>query len=596
MSAIPSARERVQDFGLNISSPASMMALVIGVSSGPLAENVVTIFSDQTSLREQAGEGPGVEAGAEILSQGGAPIAFVRTQTTIPATIGPVQATFSGDGTLSAVTKSGAGPTITVAGNPSGAYVFRIEITTAGVLGTSRFRWSIDGGTTWAASALPTPVGNTHLLDAPGVTTGITATFPAGSYVLSEHYDWTSTAGGGGVTVTGTANLDALVRVEIMTSGELGVARFRYSLDGYTGDSAAERTYSETLYVPAGGTFQIPGLGITLTFDDATNDFVAGDFYVCEVEAAASNSTNVAAAFAAITASPTRWRFCLLVTSKGNGNAVAHAILGAALQSHLNTLANTSKYRRGMMASTHEDTAASVVAAWDDVIAIRCLIAHGQVRRTTVKPFSGYAFPVTNAADVFAARAARSLPSTDLKRVRSGPIEEVVKLFHDEYRTPSNLDDIKVSTLRTFENFEGIYVTQGRLKSPDGSDFRYWPLGIVMDIACETVNAGLTREIGRGVRYASVTVDSHTYVGTIDDRDATVIEESVSQDLIAQLLAPINAEGFEGHITDIRYRISRTHNFQATGVVIGQVGILPLGYIDYLETTIGFVVSLPNGG
>jgi hypothetical protein len=110
------------------------------------------------------------------------------------------------------------------------------------------------------------------------------------------------------------------------------------------------------------------------------------------------------------------------------------------------------------------------------------------------------------------------------------------------------------------------------------------------------VNAGLTREIGRGVRYASVTVDSHTYVGTIDDRDATVIEESVSQDLIAQLLAPINAEGFEGHITDIRYRISRTHNFQATGVVIGQVGILPLGYIDYLETTIGFVVSLPNGG
>jgi hypothetical protein len=196
--------------------------------------------------------------------------------------------------------------------------------------------------------------------------------------------------------------------------------------------------------------------------------------------------------------------------------------------------------------------------------------------------------------DAIAARAARSLPSTDLKRVKDGPLQEVVKIFHDEYRAPSNLDNIKVSTLRTFENFEGFYVTQARLKSPDGSDFTHWPMGVVMDIACETVNAALSREIGRGVRIATLVLNGQSYPGTIDDRDATVIEQSVSRDLIAQLMTPLNAEGFEGHVSDLRYKIVRTHNFQATGVVLGTVGIVGLGYIDYAETTLGFVVELPG--
>jgi len=594
MAAIPSATENVRDFGLGISQPASMMALVIGVCSGAIAANELLLYSSPTTLRDEAGEGPAVEAGAEILSQGGGPIGFLKMTASIAAARGEVQPTYGADGSLSSVTNTGGGPTVTAAGtDPTGHYNVRIQITTAGVLGTSAFRWSIDGGTTWVASAIPTPTGNTYVLSATGVTTGVTVTFPAGNYVLNATYDFTTTAGGGVLAVSGTPTLDALVRVEVMTSGANGVARFRYSLDGYVGDTEAERTYSETLFVPAGGTFTIPGLGLTLNFDDTPTAFAAGDSYLCSVKCAAANATNLAAAFTAIAASPTRWRFVQFVTSKGNGDATAHALLGAALQSQLTTLANTSKYRRGIIAATHEDSASAVVAAWDDVTAIRLLVAHGQVRRTSVKPFSGHAFPVTNAADVFAARAAASLPSTDLKRVKSGPLAEVVKIFHDEYRAPSNLDDIKVSTLRTYENFNGFYITQGRLKSPDGSDFTQWPRGIVMDIACETVNRGLTREIGRLTRTETVVIDDVEYPGVIDDRDATIIEDAISADLVAQLGTPVNAEGFAGYVQDIRYRISRTHNFLATGVVIGEVGILPYQSVDYATTSVGFVVALP---
>lgn len=602
MPAIPSATESVRDFGLGLTQPASMTPLVLGVSSSG-AVNTVEFYNSVPALQAARGEGPGVELAANVLSQGGGPIAFVGCESTIVGSNSQVLPTYGSPGSNGSITKSGAGPTITVSGSPKAAYQMRIEITNAGVLGTSQFRWSIDNGSNWIESTVPTPVSGTYPLKTTTFDTGITATFPAGSYVNAETYSWTATPGGGEITVAGESTLDAHVRIEIVTSGALGAAKFRYSIDGYSGDTASERTYSETLTVPGGGTFAIPGLGLTLTFDATPTAFVAGDYYVFDAECGALNATNLGAAFTAIAASSARWRFCALATSKANGDAAAHATLAAALQSHLNTLANSSKYRRGMMAATHEDTAATVVTAFASTVAPRLLIAHGQVRRASTKPFSGHAFPVTNAVDVFAARAASSLPSTDLKRVRSGALTEVVKIFHDEFRSPSSLDDAKISTLRTFEDFAGFYITQGRLKSQAGSDFKLWPHGIVIDIACETVNAGLTVEIGRGVRFSSRDEngnevpdgsDAVAYVGTIDERDAAAIEDEINRRLIAALASPLNAEGFAGHVTDLRYRILRTHNVLSTGTVIGEVGIKPLGYIDYLTTTVGFVVELPE--
>lgn len=591
MAAIPSASETVRDYGLNVVEPASMTPIFLGHSTSG-TENVLTLYSSIQDLRTGHGEGPAVESAALTLARAGGPVGIMRMTASIAATNGQVLPTYGANGTNGSITSAGTTPpTVTVSGNPKGHYLMKVDIQTGGARGTADFQWSIDDGSTWVASNVLTAA--TVELKTATFDTGLTITMDTGTYNADNTYSWTATPGGGQIAVSGSAAVDARIRVEIVTSGALGVARFRYSVDGYSGDTTSERTYSENLYVPAGGTFAIPGLGVTLTFDDTPTAFVSGDVYTCDVECAACNATNLGTAFTALGQDDSSWRFAVVVTSKGNGDATAHALLGAALQTHLATLATSAKYRRGMIATTHEDAASVALAAWDDVSAIRVLVAHGQVRRYSPKPFSGYAFPVTNAVDVFAARAAASLASTDLKRVRSGPLEEVVKLFHDERLSPSSLDDIKVSTLRTYENRDGFYVTQGRLKSPDGSDFKLWPLGIVMDIACETVNAEMTEYIGSGVRIETRTINNQTYVGTIDERDAIAIEEAVSSALIAQLIAPLNAEGSEGHISDIRFKIQRTNNVLSTGVLIGEVGILPLGYLDFLTTTLGFVVSLP---
>lgn len=80
-----------------------------------------------------------------------------------------------------AVVNTGGGPSVTVSGTASVAGRFVIEITTAGALGTAVFRWSKDGGLTWTTNV--TTAASVLLTG-----TGVTATFPSGTYVLSATY------------------------------------------------------------------------------------------------------------------------------------------------------------------------------------------------------------------------------------------------------------------------------------------------------------------------------------------------------------------------------------------------------------------------
>lgn len=577
MPAIPSATEEVRDFGLGTTVPAVMTPVVYGVSSLG-TQNVFKLYSSPQTLRDERGEGPAVELAVNMLENGGGPIGFVSADPSIAAANGEVVPEFVTPGTNGAITRAGGtdGPAISVAGGPYVNASMQVKITTGGILGTGKFDWSRDGGATWEQTAIT--LAATVLL--PG--TNITVTFPAGTYVLDETYSWTATAGGGLVSVSGDSALDAHLRIRIKSDGENGEATFQYCCDGYDGDSDSERTWSEVLIIPSGGTFAVPGLGITLTFDD-TVEFNEGDEYTVDVECAAWNATDLAAGFNAIKLTTTRWRFVVPVTSNANGDAAAHAVLAAALQAQLNSLAATSKYRRGMIPADQGDEPEDVLAAFANVTATRCLIAYGKVRRATTKTFPGFAFPVTHGIDVIAARAAASLPSTDLKRVKSGALDGVVKIFRDERNAPTGLDDIKISTLCTHDFAEGYYVCQGRLKSPSGSDFKLWPLGLVMDITCETAHEVSTLSIGRGIRWNSD--------GTIDNRDAIVIEEEIGQKVVAQVLSPTNAEGFQGYVQDVRVRMRRDNNVQATGIILYEVGIKPLGYVDYIRGVIGFVVD-----
>lgn len=590
---LPDARETIQDGGLNITEPASMMALVIGkASAGEL--NTFTLFSSPAALHTAHGEGPGVLLGDCILADGGSPIAFIRCATSEVQSVGAVVGTFTESGTASAVSHSGTGPTPTVnAASANGDHSFVIDITTGGTLGTMAFTVAVDGGAAGAIQTSAAAPNNTYTVP----NTGVIITFPAGTYDGADTNTFTVTGGGGSVTAAapggaGTITMDARIRVEILSDGGLGEATFRYNLDGYDGDTEDERTYSEELFVPAGGTFAIPNLGVTLTFAD--EDFFEGDLYVCDVECAAPNATDLGDALDAAIETEIPWRFVVVATSNQVGSSTSHALLATALQASLESAAGESVYRAGMI-STGGDTAAEALAAFDDVTGARILTAYGKCRRATVKPFAGMAFPITPVVDVFAARAAKSLASTDLKRVISGPHTSIVKLFHDERVSPSGLDTIRVSTMRTFRGRRGEkYITQGWLKSAAGSDFTIWPRRIVMDIMCETVHEQLILEIGRGFRTVTAVINAVQYPGVIDPRDRGPLEQRVSQPLISRLLTPLNAEGVPGHVDDLRYKVSRTHNFLSTSTIVGQVSAESLGYVNDADTQLGFVVSLPE--
>lgn len=482
---IPSVRETVRDGGLGITQLATMLPIVLGVSSAGTT-NVLEIYSSVQSLHDGRGEGNAVETAANILAMGGGPIGFLGLDSTIAGTNGSV-------------------------------------------------------------------------------------------------------SGGAGLAISGEANFDARIRVEIMLGGALGVAKFRYCLDGYAGDTASERTYSETLTVPGGGTYAFPGLGITGTF---SGTLVLNTVYTADVVAGAANATDLNAGMAVVKATSTDFRSVVVVTGKGNGDATAHALLAAALQTHLAEMQTTGRHRRGMIATAHGDSAAAVATAFASTTATRLLLTYGMVRRASTKPLPGFAFPVTNSLDCFAARAAASLAGTDLKRVRSGPLQEVVKTFHDEYGTPSALNDMKISTLRSWQGKNGTYITEGKLKSPNGSDFELWAHGILMDIACDTAHEAMIDEIGRGVRLQSREINGVPFVGTIDDRDAAKIEQSAYSALATQLLNVTDAEGMPGFVTALRFEIDRTTNIAATGVMKYRVGIQPKGYISFIEGELGFVVEI----
>lgn len=390
-----------------------------------------------------------------------------------------------------------------------------------------------------------------------------------------------NSGGGPTVTLAGTPVHDSSLKITITKAGALGVAQFTYTLDGVT--------TTEVLVVPAGGTYVLTKAGITVTF--AAGTYVLGATYTSTFTAPCLNVSDLNTAFAAVAATQTPWRFVYVVTSDGVTSA-ASALLSAALQAQLDTLASgSSRYRRGIVSACGVSAAETLTTYSAAAAAPRVLISYGKVRRSNSKSYPGYAVPITQNSDCFAARAAASLISTDLKRVKSGNLTEVVTNYHDEYTSPSGLDDIKISTLRTYGNAD-VYVCQGRLRSTAGSDYRLWPHGIVMDVVAEAVHRVLQTQIGRGLRTYTNTVADVPYTGVLDPRDAGPIEKEVNDELANLVGTPINAEGNAGHVAAYRYTISQTHNFLQTGIIVGTLRAVPLGYVEGTDTQLGFVVEI----
>lgn len=171
---LPEVKVGVRDPGLGlVNQPGSNAQMVIGATS---LGTVNTFYSYQQipDLVSNLGSGPGVEMAALALTPEGHGEIYVTKPNTSVA------------GSNSAVTNVGGGPTVTVAGTPNDGYEFKARLLLGGVLGTSTFQYTLDGGDNWSeaiATAASFPI--------PG--TGLTLTMAAGTYVVDATYSFTST-------------------------------------------------------------------------------------------------------------------------------------------------------------------------------------------------------------------------------------------------------------------------------------------------------------------------------------------------------------------------------------------------------------------
>ncbi|MDX1527055.1 MAG: hypothetical protein R3337_00420 [Gammaproteobacteria bacterium] len=398
------------------------------------------------------------------------------------------------------------------------------------------------------------------------------------------------------ITVAGSARYDHRCEIEITADGALGAAKFRYNLDGFSGSTDAQKSWSQEYTVPAGGSFAIPGTDLTLTFPAGTyND---GDIYSFTADCAASNSSDLATAFTNIAAINRDFTFVTLVTTANTGDESAHATLAAAFNSELNTLAVAGMPLRGMMKANIGNDDGAVATAYTAVTAPRVLALFSDVATVVKHSFVGYKRPRGSALSSLSARASAVRISTDLKRVESGPLPNIVEVFEDERTAPTGLDDRYITTLTSQLGLGTPFVTQGRLKAAEGSDYRLWPRGIVMDRICKIVFEEEQRFIGMGLRFnAGPDVGdglnaAGLTVGALDPRDIKRLEARVNGRLRTEIMQQVNEEGELGHASGVIYRIDPTHDVASTETIVSDVNGVPLVYPSYVNSTLGWGTDL----
>ena len=162
--------------------------------------------------------------------------------------------------------------------------------------------------------------------------------------------------GTGTCAASGTPNNRYMVSVEITTTGTLGTAAFKYSLDD--GPDADTANWSLPIQVPGGGTYVIPNTGITLTFAAGAGPvfFTAGDLYHFDTTAPAFQSADLTTAMDALKLGGTYWRYLHIIGE-------ITAALAATIDAKMEAFATAHKYRRCYCEAADMDPIGAVTKA-----------------------------------------------------------------------------------------------------------------------------------------------------------------------------------------------------------------------------------------
>lgn len=390
----------------------------------------------------------------------------------------------------------------------------------------------------------------------------------------------------GTVTVAGVPANVWKVRIKITSTGTTGAGKFQYALDGYSNTEAY--TWSPEYTIPTGGTFQLPGTALTLTFTPGAGAvfFELGDAHRFDCIAPHYTTADLTAAFAALPEQLGTRRVRRVLMAGIGQTAAAQVTLAAALAGHLDTLALNWSFARSVIDGGSVESSSAFKTAIASFTDDRVAVVFGRASIVSEVPIAGCGVPELPASNAVAERASYSDLSENLGRFLSGPLRGVVRVSHNERFLVAFTDADRIITLRTHDGEGGYFVTNGYLRSSPSSDFKYFDWGIVLDEISETVHDNLNQ-------WTLESLDAKTDgTGNLDDNDASRVESGVQIALRTRIMDPPNKSGTKGHCSDVQFTVDRTTDFLTSGEIYGYAAAVPRRPVEGIITQVGFVRRL----
>jgi hypothetical protein len=375
--------------------------------------------------------------------------------------------------------------------------------------------------------------------------------------------------GASGITIDGYATNSYDVVITVGTDG----VSYVFSLDGGITTSKVRR-------ITTGGSFLLPGTGLTITFGTSTG-YIAGDTYSYQAIGPKLSPSDLADAFAVI--KEFNIEFYAVVVYDGKRTFGDSLSLTTALGAELAALEAINYYMLGITGygelSTTADTRTSLEAWQNNRISV--VPATGTIFSALSR--EGYSGLNESLIYTYASRVARCLLSEDPGQVDRGALDGIIAIDNDE-SINATFDAWQGVTARKFRGKTGYYVTNSFMKGDLGEDVQYIQHRRVIDAACALVFVTCTNWIKRPTRTNKD--------GTIFETDAQTYEGMVNSAVENALIKVKNSAGTSGHISGYKYQIDRTVNLLQTKRIVAVLSVQPLGYPDFIDTTISFVATL----
>ena len=368
--------------------------------------------------------------------------------------------------------------------------------------------------------------------------------------------------GDGSVAVSGTPNNAYELTVEILDGGGLNEGSFQVSLDGGA-------TFGDETTIPEGGTVELTGTGLTLTFSVAPEGtgFVSGDRFTVSTTAPVMNNQDVLDAVVSLRNFSQEFEFVHIVGASGK-----------ALWASLVTLADDylTKYKRPLFfvcearlpeAEESAKEYADAMAEERKGIASRYL----QVVCAPVKfaRMDGRT-QVINLAGYLTGFYARARESQSIGEVRTFQISEakVLALLPDGIEDyVEALDGEKFLTVRRYVGLENYYVTSANMMSQDGSDYLYAEDVRVSNRLVKAVRAQALQELQVEIDPGAV----ETSVAVIQENLMIPVEEAMDDGIISSGTVVIDT-------ADLNILVDEALDVRITYVPMGHVRAINLTF------------------